>query len=197
MRALICRASVAALSLAVLSVLPCRSAAPDRVRFERLTRADGVTSELVYQILQDRQGFLWFSTKGGLNRYDGYQTVNYPGFPIDTDLAAPGPGLLYEDRNGTFWAATRVLSSFDPGGGASTRFTPPQRESASSSPVKVTAVHDDASGFLWIGTTVCREVHEEAEPILYRFDPRTGASTPYAMDAGEESFRRKLATVQS
>ena len=102
MRAVIRRGSVAALSLAVLSVLPGRGAAPDRIRFERLTRADGVSPEFVYQILQDRQGFLWFSTRSGLNRYDGYQTVNYPGFPIDTDLATPAPGLLYEDRNGTF-----------------------------------------------------------------------------------------------
>ena len=184
MRAVMRGGSVAALSLAVLSVLPGRAAAPARIRFERLTRSDGVSPELVYQILQDHQGFLWFSTKSGLNRYDGYQTVNYPGFPIDTDLATPGPGLLYEDRNGAFWVATGVLSRFEPGGGAVARFTPPHRGPDSPWPVKITAIHDDANGFLWLGATICREVHELTEPVLYRFDPRTGASVAYEMNAG-------------
>src|ERR1017187_9040720 len=184
MRAVIRRGSVAALSLAVLSVLPGRGAAPDRIRFEPLTRAEGVSPEVVHQILQDHQGFLWFSTRSGLNRYDGYQTVNYPGFPIDTDLATPAPGLLYEDRNGTFWVARGVLSRFDPGGGAVTRFTPPHRGPDSPWPAKITAIHDDANGFLWLGATICREVHELTEPVLYRFDPRTGASVAYEMNAG-------------
>ena len=178
--------TVAVLTLATLSRLPCRGAAsaPAPIRFERLTRADGVSPELVYQILQDRQGFLWFSTKDGLKRYDGYQSVLYPGFPIDTDLATPWPGFLYEDRNGTFWVTTRVLSRFDPGGGAVARFTPPQRGTASSWPVKITAIHDDAKGFLWLGTTICRDIHEEAEPVLYRFDPRTGVSVAYELPPG-------------
>lgn len=104
-----------------------RSALPDHgpIRFEPLTRADGVSSQVVYQILQDSRGFLWYTTANGLNRYDGQESVLYSGFPIDSGGLAPVPGLLFEDRKGTFWVATSVLSSFSPGGGATTRFTPP------------------------------------------------------------------------
>ena len=32
---------------------------------------NGLSQNTVYQILQDRKGFLWFGTKDGLNRYYG------------------------------------------------------------------------------------------------------------------------------
>jgi hypothetical protein len=46
-----------------------------RLRFEHLTSADGLSSESVFSILQDRRGFMWFGTQGGLNRYDGRQSL--------------------------------------------------------------------------------------------------------------------------
>ena len=33
----------------------------------------GLSHWVVSDILQDKQGFLWFSTWNGLNRYDGYE----------------------------------------------------------------------------------------------------------------------------
>lgn len=33
----------------------------------------GLSHWIVSDILQDKQGFLWFSTWNGLNRYDGYE----------------------------------------------------------------------------------------------------------------------------
>src|ERR1017187_2018963 len=48
-----------------------------RVRFEHLTSADGLSNDSVFSILQDRRGFMWFGTQGGLNRYDGYRITQY------------------------------------------------------------------------------------------------------------------------
>ena len=48
------------------------------IRFEQLTRADGIPSDSFYQVVQDHRGFLWFATRNGLIRYDGYQHVRYP-----------------------------------------------------------------------------------------------------------------------
>ncbi len=47
---------------------------PDGVpdyRVERLTSDTGLSSNSVISIAQDAQGFMWFGTWGGLNRYDG------------------------------------------------------------------------------------------------------------------------------
>lgn len=38
---------------------------------------DGLTSNTVWSITQDQQGFMWFGTKNGINRFDGYNFKAY------------------------------------------------------------------------------------------------------------------------
>jgi len=45
--------------------------------FEHLTTDDGLSFPNVYNILQDQQGFMWFGTKYGLNKFDGADITVY------------------------------------------------------------------------------------------------------------------------
>src|SRR5512133_1256949 len=47
------------------------------LRFEQVSIEQGLSESVVRAILQDRQGFLWFGTDDGLNRFDGYNFVTY------------------------------------------------------------------------------------------------------------------------
>src|SRR5580658_1989708 len=40
------------------------------IRFTRITTADGLSQTRVTQMVQDDQGFMWFGTQYGLDRYD-------------------------------------------------------------------------------------------------------------------------------
>ena len=54
------------------------------IKFERLGREQGLTGSSITCILQDRQGFMWFGTHAGLNKYDGYGFTAYKHDVLDT-----------------------------------------------------------------------------------------------------------------
>ena len=82
-------------------------AAPD-IKFEHLTVEDGLSQSNVYGILQDQQGFMWFSTEDGLNRFDGYKFKIYRHDPNDS-LSLSGNRIynIYQDHLGNLWLGTR------------------------------------------------------------------------------------------
>lgn len=59
------------LSLCLWAVLPVCAQDAVHYYFRTMDIRNGLSQNTVYQILQDRKGFMWFGTKDGLNRYDG------------------------------------------------------------------------------------------------------------------------------
>ncbi len=47
------------------------------IKFEHITQKHGLSQHIVYSIIQDKFGFLWFGTRNGLNKYDGYKFIVY------------------------------------------------------------------------------------------------------------------------
>ena len=86
-----------------------------QLKFEHLT-ADGLSQSVVLCILQDTQGFMWFCTEDGLNKYDGYKFTIYKHDADDVNsLSNNYVWDIYEDHTGVFWIATsNGLDKFDP-----------------------------------------------------------------------------------
>ena len=55
----------------------------DKLAFTHLTPEDGLSSQFVIAALQDQQGFMWFATVNGLNKFDGYELTIYRHNPDD------------------------------------------------------------------------------------------------------------------
>ncbi|MEC8885050.1 MAG: two-component regulator propeller domain-containing protein, partial [Bacteroidota bacterium] len=51
--------------------------------FEHYTVENGLSHNTVLSSLQDSKGFLWFGTKDGLNRFDGYAFKRFQNKPND------------------------------------------------------------------------------------------------------------------
>ena len=51
--------------------------ADEHYYFKNLSIQDGLSQTTVNAIIQDKKGFMWFGTKGGLNRYDGMLFRNF------------------------------------------------------------------------------------------------------------------------
>jgi signal transduction histidine kinase/ligand-binding sensor domain-containing protein/DNA-binding response OmpR family regulator len=77
------------------------------IKFKHLSSDDGLSQNFVSSILQDQKGFMWFGTKDGLNRYDGYSFVVYQNDPFDSSTISENYiTALYEDSRGYIWVGT-------------------------------------------------------------------------------------------
>ncbi len=77
------------------------------LNFKHLTSDNGLSQNFISSILQDSKGFMWFGTKDGLNRYDGYSFVVYQNDPFDTTtISANYITALFEDSRGYIWVGT-------------------------------------------------------------------------------------------
>ena len=141
------------------------------VRFTRLSVAQGLSQTRVAQIAQDDQGFLWFGTQDGLNRYDGYNFKvfkNDPGRP--NSLSGIFVYALFKDRSGAIWVGTdQYLDRFDR---ATEKFTHHRLDT--ENPI-VIHISEDHAGMLWLATS----------KGLYRLDPGTGSIKRFGHDPND------------
>ena len=135
-------------ALLLIGVLASPLAAQDPVAFRHLTIADGLSQNAVSGIVQDRRGFMWFATKDGLNRYDGYQFVVFRHNPFDsTSISDSETNIVFEDSRGRLWVGTRSggLNRFDR--------THERFSRVKAGPTRdITAITEEPSGAIWVSS---------------------------------------------
>jgi len=78
------------------------------------TQSDGLPSSVVFDIVQDAAGRMWFATRGGIAVFDG---IEWRSYRQADGLPQAGQGQLAFDPSGTLWAAPQggswALFAFD------------------------------------------------------------------------------------
>jgi ligand-binding sensor domain-containing protein/signal transduction histidine kinase len=92
--------------LAVL-LIAAHSLCAQSYYFRHYQVENGLSNNAVICSVQDKQGFLWFGTKDGLDRFDGYSFKIFRNDPDDKgSIGSNFIHCLYEDKNGILWAGT-------------------------------------------------------------------------------------------
>ena len=150
-------------------------AVSSKIRFERFGIQDGLSDNTITSICHDSKGFMWFGTRNGLNRFDGYVYVHFKHDPNDsTTISDNFIQDIFEDSDGVLWIGTSNggLNRYDRETGTFMHFLNDPSKPESISNNTLYSITEGRDGILWVGTTFG----------LNAFDRRTGKFKRYFSD---------------
>lgn len=119
-------------------------------KFQRFHLNDKLPSNSVGRILSDSEGYMWFGTKDGLCRYDGYDIKVFrssaltPGKLSNNEIQC-----IAEDKKQQLWVGTlEGIVIVDKKNYAITKFTHPLTDRE-----RINSILVDQKGCVWIGTS--------------------------------------------
>ena len=137
-----------------------------RLQFKQITTYDGLPTNEVQKVYQDKEGFLWMATRYGFCKYDGYQTTVYksnlytPGLLTNNNVYS-----LADDADGCLWIGTQEgLNALNKETGEIRHYVVPEIPNNVVSCLLVTRDNK-----VWVGTDygLCQYVAEKDTFIVY------------------------------
>jgi signal transduction histidine kinase/DNA-binding response OmpR family regulator/ligand-binding sensor domain-containing protein len=127
-------------------------------KFHQISREDGLSSDSVFAALEDENGFIWFATDFGLQRFDGNDFANLKQLlNEETVFASASARVLVKDKYNNIWIgfengltrfdpATNILTKIDLGFHKSTRNLKPQNF------IQIRSLYFSEDNVLWVGS---------------------------------------------
>jgi signal transduction histidine kinase/ligand-binding sensor domain-containing protein/DNA-binding response OmpR family regulator len=154
-------------SVNAVEVAPEDSTVTYDLTISRVTSEDGLSNDSVTSILQDRNGYMWFGTIYGLNRFDGYNFEIYKHLPSPDSLSDNWVKAIFQDRKGDIWiGANRWLDRLDPDSRTFKHY---------NIDAEIYAIQEDVDGVLWVGSG----------KGLLKYDRETDKFSCYPVRAGQ------------
>ncbi|MCG1037424.1 hybrid sensor histidine kinase/response regulator transcription factor [Polaribacter sargassicola] len=79
----------------------------NNLKFENIDTIDGLSSSTCVEIFQDKEGFMWFGTIDGLNKYNGYEFEIFRSVLGNSESISNNRiNAIEEDNEGNLWIGT-------------------------------------------------------------------------------------------
>gem|GEM_PF-838193 len=160
----------------------------DGTSFTHFTKKDGLCSNNVSTIMEDRQGNIWFGSlssdfpeyrnEGGLSRYDGKTFTRYPELK---GLEENDIYTIYEDKKGNTWIGAVRHGAYRYDGEKFTFFNKTDRPDLTVN-FAVQGILEDRNGTLWFGFS----------GGLFRFNDTAGTGTSFMHITQQELNKSEL-----
>lgn len=160
----------------VLLTIAFHSAKSQTYKPINISLSQGLAQSSVYEIVQDKQGFIWMATQDGLCRYDGLQFKIYREDPFDTTtLTTNYINTLLVDKNGWLWAGTLDygINLFVPSSSQFRHFFISDKNDIGHN--SINDIYQDRSGTIWAATSkgIIKFVIEGDDPATAKVSLQT------------------------
>ena len=75
--------------LLILTVLFLQESVAQEIYRQNITTSEGLPSNTVYDLIQDKNGFIWLATNEGVTRYDGLNFKEFKSKPMQLNIKKP------------------------------------------------------------------------------------------------------------
>ncbi|MCP5049976.1 MAG: response regulator [bacterium] len=147
------------------------------LEFEHISLKQGLSHGSVYAIAQDPQGFMWFGTEDGLNKYDGHNiTVFYHEASNGNSISSGNVGYIVVEPSGVMWLGTwdGGLNRYDPKTDTFKHYLHNPGDPKSLTGNSIMTICQDKDQRIWVGT----------DSGLDRWDPETDGFIHYRYEPG-------------
>ncbi|MBN1117765.1 MAG: PAS domain-containing protein [Bacteroidales bacterium] len=160
-------------------------------KFDKITVKDGLAHSTVNSSMQDKTGYLWFATYGGISKYDGYNLTNYSNDPKDPfSLSQNSVNHLCEDNSGRIWIAFNNEAGVDYYDKMSNKFynfkhSPENENSISGN--NITYIFKDSKKNIWFcaNNALNLLIEEEGNIQFKRFFYPEGSVITWGLETNE------------
>ncbi|MBE9461578.1 two-component regulator propeller domain-containing protein [Dyadobacter subterraneus] len=163
---------------ALLQLIPFIALAQNKpIHFKKLSTDNGLSSNNVNCIFQDKKGFIWLGTRNGLNRYDGSKVITFQNDEKDPfSLSNNYVTGIVEDRTGNIWVSTvgGGLNMFDRNKGKFYAYKHAEKDDKSVNTNYISRLETDKDGKLWLATSAGLDLFDPASKSVskhFRNDP--------------------------
>ena len=188
------------LCLLFFAFSPAHTAQDKSLNFFELSRVNGLSNNNVTAIAKDGKGYLWFGTSNGLNRYNGYDFVNY--FSSGNDSTSiPGNYIsaLLTDMQGRLWIGclSTGLARYDEAAGHFAGYDLPAAP-GEPEPFYIYDIKSDRSGVIWAATSHGLFRYNEKEDGFERIPVKGSAiseESGFSEDTGLYTLKKSVLAV--
>lgn len=153
-----------------------------RLKFERITPDQGLTTGNLTGMMKDSRGFVWFMSTDGIDRFDGNDFKHFRSDPEDNSTISSGkPMSCAEDKNGIIWFACAIpqgLNAYNPYTGKFKRYSEIPFYKNKLPDGRVLRILVDNKNILWMTA--------EGQGI-YSWDQQTNVIRHYTHDPADSS----------
>lgn len=190
--AIACKQGVGLFAL-LLFLCMAKVAAQPRAKVEYYSTENGLSHQSVTCMLKDREGFMWFGTWDGINRFDGHSFVSFKSLPGDmsSQLGNGRIDRMMEDQADHLWieAYDRQIYRFDKKYG---RFTPlaPFISPPGKQKITFSRLLSASNGWVWLQSVseglFCVPQHNLSADSVIRY--KKGLEAAYQLPSNKINF---------